>query len=221
MIERYALYETQNLRDRFALPNGVPSGIKQRYNISPAQLAPVVVLRDGNRVMELMQWGFVPQGAKDTNSVFRYKTFNVRSEDVFKRATWEKAIRSQRCVVPVNGYYLWQPTEQGKQPYYVQGRDSIMALAGMYSTWTTPEGALQAMFTIVTVPSHDELYDYAQRSPVLLDTEEKIVSWLDTTSGDATSIYNNMRMPKPGSLTLHAVGRAVNSVKAEGPQLIA
>ena len=102
MIERLALYDIDKLRDRFTLADGVPKGVKKRYNIVPSQLIPVIVKRDDANVIERMQWGFVPQNAKDTNPIFRYKTHTVKSEDVFKKSMWEKAIRTQRCLIPAN-----------------------------------------------------------------------------------------------------------------------
>lgn len=220
MIERYALYETQNLTDRFQLPGGVPRGVKQRYNISPTQAAPVIVVHGGMRTMQLMRWGFVPQGARDMNSVFRYKTFNVRSEDVFKKATWDKAVRTQRCIVPANGFYMWRAHTDGKQPFYVEGPTPIMAFAGMYGTWINPDGDTQGMFTLLTVPSSEDLPGFTSRSPILLDTNDKMTAWLDPDNNDATSLYDGMRTPDAGSLRVRAVGEAVNSVKADGPTLI-
>ena len=42
---------------------------KPRFNVAPTQDAPVVTLRDGVRVLEMMRWGLVPfwagkEGAK-------------------------------------------------------------------------------------------------------------------------------------------------------------
>ena len=105
MAERYTLLELEKLRDRFALADGVPAGVKISYNISPTQLAPIVLQRDGKRVMQRAMWGFVPAAAKDTRSVFRYKTTLAKCEDVFDKPTWKDAVRTQRCLVPANGYY--------------------------------------------------------------------------------------------------------------------
>ena len=80
MISRYALYDTASLSSRFQLAEGLPKGIKPHYNLSPTASAPVVINRNGSRIVRPMKWGLVANGAKDTNSVFRYKTYNIPSE---------------------------------------------------------------------------------------------------------------------------------------------
>lgn len=89
MTSRYALYDIQHLSKRFDITDGVPRGTKRNYNISPTSTAPVVVVRDGARQIEHKHWGMIPQNAKDNSAVFRYKTFAVRSEVVFKKPTYE------------------------------------------------------------------------------------------------------------------------------------
>lgn len=220
MIERYALYDIALLRDRFTLPAGVPKGVKQRYNIVPAQVLPVVVQRDGARVLELMQWGFVPQNAKDTTSLFRYKTFNVRSEDIFKKKTWEKSVRTQRCLVPANGFYVWQAANGGKVPYYVQSKDQpLAALAGVYSSWTDSDGTVHGMFSIVTVPPNKETRPVTDRLPVIVQPHEED-TWLDPSIGDMVSLYDIMRTTPHDTLTVAEVSDAVYSKKIDSPSLI-
>ena len=157
MSSRYALFDTGSLRDRFALASGVPKGVKPHYNISPVQTVPVVVSRDGKNEMELMKWGFIPNGAPNANSVFRYKTFNARSEGIFDKPTWQTAIRSSRCLIPANGFYEWKKTADKKQPFYIHPTDqSTFAFAGLYSTWTDPEGNEWGTCSIVTTNSGAE-----------------------------------------------------------------
>lgn len=220
MIERYALYDIDKLRDQFGLADGVPKGVKQRYNIVPAQRVPVVLLRDGAATMELMQWGFVSQGAKDTNSIFRYKTFTVRSEDIFKKAMWQKAVLTQRCLVPANGFYTWAQTPGGKAPYYIHTKASpIAAFAGVYSTWTNSEGVESGMVSIVTVPADDETSRYTDRLPVIVQPAQQS-TWLEPTISDATSLYDIMRTPSHDTLTFTRVGEGIYSKKIDTPGLI-
>ncbi len=220
MIERYALYETALLRDTFHLTQGLPKGIKPRYNIAPSQQTPVVVQHGDEIVTEQMQWGFVSQNAKDTNSIFRYKTYNIRSEDIFKKVSWDKAVRTQRCLVPVNGFYVWSKTTNGKQPYFVQAKDRpLIALAGVYSSWTDGEGVSQGMFSIVTVPPNKETRPISDRLPVIIQPHEE-KTWLDPTISDMVSLYDIMRTTPHDTLSIRQVGEAVNSVKIDTPSLL-
>lgn len=220
MIERYALYDIDKLRDHFGLKDGVPKGVKKRYNIIPAQHVPVVLSRGSVSTMELMQWGFVSQGAKDTNSIFRYKTFAVRSEDVFKKTMWEKSIRSQRCLVPANGFYAWPQTPNGKVPHYIQATASpLIALAGIYSSWTDGDGNETGMVSIVTTPADHKTRQYTDRVPVIVPSEQQ-ETWLDPSIHDATSLYDIMRTTPYDSLSIIHVGEGIFSKKLDTADLI-
>ena len=220
MIERYALYDIDKLFDRFNLTSGVPKGVKKRYNIQPAQTVPVVLQRGEDVVMELMQWGFVPQNAKDTTSLFRYKTYVVRSEDIFKKDMWDRAVRSQRCLVPANGFYFWSAITGGKAAFYTEVKGQpIAALAGIYSSWTNSEGVETGMVSIVTVPANDDAIDLTDRLPAIVQPgQEK--AWLDPTSNEVSPLYDAMRMATGGSLVLRRVGEGIFSKKVDNESLI-
>lgn len=220
MIERYALYDIDKLRDHFELADGVPKGVKQRYNIVPAQTVPVVVSRDGNTTMELMQWGFVSQNARDTNSIFRYKTFVVRSEDIFKKTMWEKSVRTQRCLVPANGFYVWTKTADGKIPSFVQiAEQPLVAFAGVYSSWTSSEGVTTGMVSIVTAPSEYKTRPLTDRLPVVVRPDQ-YATWLDPSVSDMAQLYDVMRAPAHAALAPTQVGDDIYSKKIDTPDLI-
>ena len=48
MCGRYALFQTEQLRERFHIANNLPDGLKKRYNIGPTQLEPVIIDRSGS-----------------------------------------------------------------------------------------------------------------------------------------------------------------------------
>lgn len=220
MIERYALYDIDKLRDQFNLAAGVPKGVKKRYNIVPAQSIPVILNKDGVFTMELMQWGFVSQNAKDTNSIFRYKTFAVRSEDTFKKTMWEKSVRTQRCLIPANGFYVWVQTPEGKLPYYVQVNDRpLVALAGVYSSWTNSEGVESGMAAIVTVPGDEATNEFTDHLPAIVHPNQEQM-WLDPTVGDMASLYDVMRTTSFNSLSFTRVSDNIYSKKTDTPALI-
>ena len=220
MTSRYTLYEIDKLRDRFNLADGVPKGIKPSYNISPAQTITAVINDNGTNKIEKMKWGFIPAGAKDTNSIFRYKTFNARSEAVFDKPTWMTAIRSQRCLVPTNGFYEWKTSTTGKNPYYIQTIDqSLFAFAGIYGTWTDPVGVEHKMCSIITTNSDTDDDMTPSRLPVIVSPEDE-ADWLNPNISDMNSIYKIMKPYTPDKLTIIRVGPDINSTKIDKPYLI-
>lgn len=220
MTSRYALFEIENLRDRFDLPDGVPAGTKRHYNISPTAGANVILLKDGKPTLTRMKWGFIPQNAPNMNSVFRYKTYISRSEAIFSKKTWEQAVRHQRCLVPANGFYEWHIQNEQKVPYFIRKRDeSLFAMAGVHSSWTDPEGKEWGTFSIITIDSHSsDLHTKVVRPVILAKTDEAV--WLDAAVDDMSTLYSMMKGYTDDTLVIERVGEKINSTKVNVPELI-
>lgn len=218
MISRYALYDIANLSSRFHLADGLPKGVKPHYNNSPTISAPVIIHENGVNIVKLMKWGLVAKGAKDTNSVFRYKTYNIPSETIFSKHSWGQAVRERRCLVPANGFYQLNGSGK-KRAYYAQPSDaSLLAFAGVYSSWQDPEGTVHGTFSIITTEAADNMPDSSIRMPIIIDPKDE-GRWLDPAITDANAVYDMLR-PHTGELTVHEVSPAVHSPKPNHPQLI-
>ncbi len=204
MIQSFAITSIGRLTDTYALPNGLPKGVKPSEHTKPAQVLPVIIADGNGRRIEHMKWGFFTVGAKDANSVFRYKTFNVRSEDVFKKPMFEKAIRSQRCIVPVDGFYYTASGKPSTGTHYVTSHDgSLLSLAGVYSSWVDTEGKEWNMFSIVTTTANKDMRTIDNRMPVILPKDKETL-WLDSSVSDMTDLYDMMRPYTPGLLKIES-----------------
>ena len=139
-------------------------------------------------------------------------TFNARAETVATKPFFRDAFKRNRCLIPMSGYYEWQDTPQGKQPWYFTADDGspILTAAGLWNSWKNPETgqALLSCTMIITEPNalvaavHD-------RMPVLL-TEKQFEPWL---RGEAGIEY----LKPPGDdllLQKWPVSKRVNSSKA-------
>lgn len=219
MAERYTLFSIEKLTDRFALAGGVPAGVKRSYNVSPTQLGTVIVNKGGVNVLERMKWGFIPANAKDDNSVFRYKTYVAKSEGILNKATWQESIRHRRCLVPANGYYEWQPTQDGKLPFYVRpaGQD-LFAFAGIYSSWTDPAGKEWGTYAIVTA-LHDRGPKMPLQRPIILDPTDE-AAWLNGEDIDINGLFTLIRPLAENELRIHRVSPDVKNKKANDETLI-
>jgi len=219
MISRYALYDIAELSKRFAITEGLPKGVKPNYNVSPTVSAPVVISENGTPVVKLMTWGLMAKGAKDTNSVFRYKTYNHASENIFSRHSWEFAVRERRCLVPANGFYELNGSGK-KRAFYAELKDKkVFALAGIYSEWEDAEGKTQGTYSLLTTESTSDMPRLSGRMPLIVDAENE-AAWIDPTITDASSIYKMLR-PNPADLfNVFEVSPAVHSPKPNSATLI-
>ena len=220
MISRYALYDIAQISKRFNLIQGLPKGIKADYNISPTKSAPVIIIADGARVIRPMKWGLVAKGAKDTNSVFRYKTYNIPSENILNRHSWEQAVHDRRCLVPANGFYQLNGSGKKRAHYTQPDPASLVAFAGVYSSWEDPDGIIHGTYSILTAEAQrNDALDVSSREPIIIRTEDE-ARWLDPSVTDANSIYDMIRPQLDKHLTTYEVSPAVHSPKQNGLQLI-
>ena len=95
-----------------------PHNLPPRYNICPTDPVDVVTERDGNRDFVRMRWGLVPSWWPKPVKELKAATFNARAEAVAKKPFFRDAFPRTRCLIPASGYYEWQNTASGKQPWY-------------------------------------------------------------------------------------------------------
>ena len=219
MISRYSLYTTADLRDRFLLASGLPKGVRPHYNIHPTLAAPVIINQDGNRVVEQMGWGLTPKNTNNTNSVFRYKTYNVPSEKILAKHSWETAVRHNRCLVPANGFFQLLENGNEKQAYYIQLKDtSLFAFAGIYSSWSDDAGSYST-YSVITSEASYSLRDLGDRMPIILSPTEE-ARWLDTSITDANALFDMLRPVSSEQLLVSNVSADIHSLKIDTPKLI-
>jgi putative SOS response-associated peptidase YedK len=94
-----------------------------RYNVCPTDPVDTIIERDGKRELVSMRWGLIPRWWSKTVKDAKMATFNARVETVETKPFFRDAFKRTRCLIPVSGYYEWQNTPDGKQPWYFTSRN--------------------------------------------------------------------------------------------------
>jgi putative SOS response-associated peptidase YedK len=184
-----------------------------RYNIAPSQ--PVVTVRQDAgepvRKLSIMQWGLVPSWAKEPG--IGYKTINARAETVATTPSFREPFKSQRCLVPADGFYEWQRNGKSNQPYCFEVNDGeLFAFAGLWDEWNNAQGELIESCTILTTMSNSLLADIHDRMPVILGQDDYEL-WLDPAFRDTPSLSEMLRPFDAGLMSRHPVSTRVNQVQ--------
>src|SRR4051812_9711668 len=111
---------------------GVPwPDVPPSYNVAPTQAVPVVREGTDGREGVVMTWGLVPSWSKDGKPLI-----NARGETAADKPTFRSAFKTRRCLIPATGYFEWQATDGGKQPWLFRllGGEPF-AFAGLWETW--------------------------------------------------------------------------------------
>lgn len=142
-----------------------------RYNISPGTDIPVIRQSpEGKRVLRLLHWGLVPRWAKDPSIGARLN--NARGESVADKPSFREAYKRRRCLVPASGFYEWKAEGKIKQPFYITLKSGqTMAMAGLWESWTAPDGSILRMVCIVTTVPNNVMVPTHDRMPLIINPE--------------------------------------------------
>ncbi len=206
---------------------GVPERtLPVNWNIKPTEDIYIIKNIDNQRKIDVVSWGLIAPWAQDGAAALRSQSqaINARSESVAEKPTFRSAFRKTRCLIPASGYYEWA-TELGsfksKQPVYISRKDShLLAFAGIFSSWVSPEGVVRKSAAIITCDAQGELAKIHNRMPVFLPTDDWD-SWLnpDFTNQDKLKALIDKREDDQ-KLQFWPVRPLVNSIRNNGAELI-
>jgi putative SOS response-associated peptidase YedK len=207
------------------------------FNVAPTATIASVVTRHTDpedhptRRLRMMRWGLVPpwakagpEGAPDSKGPL---LINARSDKVATSPAFRSAAKSKRCLVPMTGWYEWranQDTPAGKKarktPFFMTpGDDELICMAGLWSVWKPDRSAAPLLTcTIITTDAVGELAEIHDRMPLMVDQSDWD-RWLDPDSPlDPELLTVRADLSR---LEIREVSTLVNSVRNNGPELIA
>ena len=207
MCGRYTLKTPAGvLTERFDIEESSTS-ITSSYNIDPTQQVATVLAENGKRKLEMLHWGLIPSWAKDPE--IGNRMINARAETVAEKPSYRKAFQERRCLILADGFYEWQKTDNGKQPFYIRMEDeSPFAFAGLWESWRN--GREIRSCTIITTAPNELAASIHNRMPVILHPEDYDM-WLDPDF-DEREPLTSLLIPFPAeAMEAYPVSRRVNN----------
>jgi putative SOS response-associated peptidase YedK len=208
-----------DLSERFQLRQ-IPMPLDPTFNADPSQNLPVIIIEpDGARRVVAMKWGLEPKWSRPDRGPSP-APINARAETLTERAMFRGLIAHHRCLVPATGFYEWQQTARGKQPFFVHPTDQeLFAFAGLWSELPQRDDDAEASFTIITTAPNEIVARLHNRMPAILERSVED-EWLDPTVTDS-GVVERVVYPYPADRTeVYPVSRAVNNTRNNGPELI-
>jgi len=190
-----------------------------RYNIAPTQPVPAVRNGpDGRPTYVSLRWGLIPAWARD--AAIGARMINARAETVDKKPSFRDSFRRRRCLVLADGYYEWQKTAAGKQPYLIRiAGGGAFAFAALWDRCEQVGGtAIESCTIITTVPTR-ELRGIHDRMPVILAGAD-YRRWLDAACTDVEDLRKLLHPYTGGSMLATKVSTWVNNVAHDDPRCI-
>src|SRR5918992_842703 len=202
------------LAEEFEITRPLPE-VPARYNVAPTQEVAAVLAEDDERHLEMLRWGLIPSWADDPGIGSRM--INARSETAAEKPSFRKAFKERRCLIPADGFYEWQKTNGGKQPYHLKMRDGrLFAFAGLWESWKGDEEGEIRSCTILTTDANDLVGEVHHRMPVILPPETYDL-WLDPAVGEAEQLLF-LLVPYPAQdMEVYPVSRRGNNTSNDEP----
>jgi putative SOS response-associated peptidase YedK len=220
MCGRFTLTATPGALDQLfpSLFDGLD--VVPQYNIAPTQQVLAVRLRPGSDQPEAvrLRWGLVPSWADDLKIGYRH--INARVESVPNKPAFRAAYKQRHCLVLADGFYEWQKSGGGKQPYHLRLKGSRpFAFAGLWETWRRDDQTVQSC-TILTTQANPLTSAVHDRMPVILSPEH-CHHWLDAAVSGTNGASAYLGPYPAAEMEAVAVSTRVNSVKNNDPACLA
>jgi putative SOS response-associated peptidase YedK len=232
MCGRFTLRTSLNLLAEHFLFNVSPDiSLPQKYNIAPTHSVATLTAPHGQRQLQWMHWGLIPNWSKDPSRGSRM--INARSETLHEKPSFRQAFQKRRCLILADGYYEWRSSGADKQPFFIHRSDhEPFALAGLWESWTPPQASAAAgqdtpqpwySTTIITTEANEFAASIHHRMPVILNPND-YDRWLADDDSQLERLQSLLVDPNNSnemtSFEMTAVSRHVNKVANDDPQCV-
>ena len=188
-----------------------------RHNVAPTQPVAIVRMVEGRREFALVRWGLIPAWVKDPRGFSLL--INARGESALDKPAFRNAMKRRRCLFPADGFYEWKRDGDRRQPYFVRLKSGQpMALAGLWETWSGPNGEELETAAIVTTTASRSIAHIHDRMPVIV-APDAFDFWLDPNV-DAMAAAAVIGPAPDAVLEAYEVSSAVNRTANDSPSLM-
>lgn len=177
MLDRYTITLKP---DELALVLGaeVPDRYKPQFNAAPTKILPLITSVNPEKI-SFFNWGLMAMWSN--NKAMSPKFFNLPMDSVMNKTTYRKKLPTHRCVIPMDGFYLWKQVAKKQQvPHYFYYPDKkVFSVAGL---WEEGDEGTHS-FIMITRPADDQISDFQDDMPAIMDAASTR-RWLESENTD-------------------------------------
>ena len=202
MSGRYALF---NWPECLAQLPGFPQQMRAHWNLAPK--SQVLMLYQKQQELHATQalWGFTPEWMTDLSRAVAH----ARAETVNTQPMFKKAWRSQRCVLPANGFFEWRGQHR-KQPFWLSAAEPLLYFAAIWDVYSVPGRDYYSVAMLTQQAAN-------LRRPILLNEQQQAV-WLNPESSEV-ELLEALAGNQP-QLLERRVSTLINDPLVDGPHCL-
>jgi putative SOS response-associated peptidase YedK len=218
MCQRYALPDQATVEREF-MPSRSWWGFTTKYNVAPRQYVPAIRRHDGQSEAVMLRWGLIPSSAegRDGESPVTIDLGEIMTSSMI-RGPW---LESQRCILPMSGFYAWQLTNRRyRQPHFIRLLDRpVFGVAAVWDRSVGKDDDVIESCSIVCVPPNDLIVRIANtdgRMPAILRRKD-YQTWL---RGTPVAAMATLHAYNKNGMQAYPVSPRINSTVPDDPGLI-
>lgn len=183
MCGRFTQYFTwAELVELYGL-TGTPQNVEERYNVAPTNRVWTIRGDEKGHYASRMRWGLIPSWWKQEKPPGF--TINSRAEGIASAKMWGPLFKRKRIVLPMSGFYEWSGPKGSKRTFYITlAGGEPMSVAGLWDTWTSPEGEEVTSCSLITTEANERMAEVHDRMPVILGRYD-LDGWLAGRADEA------------------------------------
>jgi putative SOS response-associated peptidase YedK len=219
MLQRYVLPD-QAAAEREFLPGTAWWKFAAKFNVSPGQYIPAIRMHDLQSEGVMLRWGLIPSWFEGPPTGAPKACVHVERLEGSKiyRMPW---LSSQRCIVPMAGFYSWQMTrEKYRQPFFVGVTErAVFGIAALWDRWVGEDDDVIEGCSVITVPANElmsNISDARQEMPAILRRRD-YAAWLRGTPVEARA---TLQPYHARGMLAYPVSPRVNAADVDDPSLI-
>lgn len=215
MCGRFGYTKSREIPKRFKRKFSDKFDFKDRYNISPTQIVPVVT----SNCIELMRWGLIPHWSHDEK--IGYSMINARYESVSEKPTYKKSFKFQRVIIPSSLFYEWDKSKKPSQPWLFKLKNNeLFGFAGIYNSWINPKTKDEIKtFSIITVPANRIVGKIHERMPAILKKKDE-EEWLNPDNIEKNQLIPFLNPYPDSEMESYPVSTILNKPISDNASLI-
>lgn len=188
MCDRYVSPSSESIEQAWTLGRRGCDAFDRRFNVLPGTRVPVLRGDRGSLFLMQARWGFIPRWWSQKKPPDN--CYTARVQDAAAKPMWRDSYRTERCLIPADGWYEWSGVERVdaktgevrslRQPHFVFRPEGPVCFGGLMSLWKR-EGQLPVInCAILTREAPAPLREIHPRIPLVLPPAA-FRSWLNPT----------------------------------------
>jgi len=161
----------------------------------PGDYAPVIIKQGRSLRLKFFQWNLSSPDAPKREISY------ISASNALDHKDYYQIIREQRCLVPVDAYYV--KSREGQQHKIQLTSEETFCFAGVYRQWKSTEGMVSHTFALLSSQAAPALSQFSLLMPLILRKQDERI-WLNAHA-HLSYISRLLYQPAIPSLTIAPV----------------